>query len=118
VEERMILKKYFIIGAGFIFLVAMTSFGLMGFNLYDVKALANDDGSRLDRLFEDMFVLKIPHVTDPIEFRLNDVNGRPVSFSDFRGKIVFLNFWTTWCPTCRIEMPSMEKLHQKFKNKD
>jgi thiol-disulfide isomerase/thioredoxin len=46
------------------------------------------------------------------------MNGRNVSLSDFRGKIVFLNFWTTWCPTCRIEMPSMEKLHRKLKDKD
>lgn len=114
----MILKKYFIIGAGFILLVAMTSFGLMGFNLFDVKALAKDDGSELDRLFEDMLVLRVPQISNPVEFRLNDVNGRQVSLSDFRGKIVFLNIWTTWCPTCRIEMPSMEKLHQKFKNKD
>ena len=114
----MILKKYFIIGAGFILLVAMTSFGLMGFNLFDVKALANNAGPGLDRMFEDMFILKVPHVTDPMEFRLKDVNGRQVSLSDFRGKIVFLNFWTTWCPACRIEMPSMEKLHQKMKSKD
>jgi thiol-disulfide isomerase/thioredoxin len=49
---------------------------------------------------------------------LKDLTGRPVSLSDFRGKIVFLNFWTTWCYDCRIEMPHMEKLHQKFKNKE
>jgi thiol-disulfide isomerase/thioredoxin len=54
----------------------------------------------------------------PVEIRLKDLNGRPVSISDFRGKIVFLNFWTTWCYACRIEMPDMEKLHQKFKNDD
>lgn len=102
---------------GFIFGVAMTSFGLIGIHLFDGKALANNDGPELDRLFEDMLVVKVSHVNDPIEFRLNDVNGRQVSLSDYRGKIVFLNFWTTWCPPCRIEMPSMEKLHQKFKNK-
>jgi peroxiredoxin len=114
----MKMKKYFIIGTGFIFAVAMTSFGLIGIHLFDGKALANNDGPELDRLFEDMLVLKVAHVNDPIEFRLDDVKGRQVSLSDLRGKIVFLNFWTTWCPTCRIEMPSMEKLHQRFKNKD
>ena len=46
------------------------------------------------------------------------MNGKYTGISDFKGKIVFLNFWTTWCPTCRIEMPSMEKLYQKLKNKD
>ena len=114
----MKIKKYFVITVGFIFLAGMTTFGLMGFNLFDEKALANNDRPELDRLFEEMFVLRVPQISLPVEFRLNDVNGRQVSLSDFRGKIVFLNFWTTWCPTCRIEMPSMEKLHQKFKNKD
>ncbi len=114
----MITKKCLIIAAGFFLLVAMVSFGLMGFNLFDARALTENDGSKLERLFEEMLVLKVPHATNPIEFRLNDLDGRLVKLSDFRGKIVFLNFWTTWCPTCRIEMPSMEKLHQKFKNKD
>jgi thiol-disulfide isomerase/thioredoxin len=56
--------------------------------------------------------------SEPIQFKLKDLNGSEVALSDYKGKIVFLNFWTTWCPTCRIEMPSMEKLHQKFKNQD
>jgi thiol-disulfide isomerase/thioredoxin len=54
----------------------------------------------------------------PVEVELKDVGGRSVSLSDFKGKIVFLNFWTSWCFDCRIEMPHMEKLHQKFKDKD
>jgi thiol-disulfide isomerase/thioredoxin len=41
-----------------------------------------------------------------------------VSLSDFKGKIVFLNFWTTWCPECRAEMPMMQKLYTHFKDKD
>jgi thiol-disulfide isomerase/thioredoxin len=44
--------------------------------------------------------------------------GRFVRLDDFRGKIVFLNFWTTWCPTCITEMPSMEKLHRKLSGKN
>jgi peroxiredoxin len=54
----------------------------------------------------------------PSDFTLKALNGREVSLSDYRGKIVFLNFWATWCPPCRIEMPSMEKLYQGFKGKD
>jgi len=84
----------------------------------DPVADATSDSRKLERLFEDMGVDKLPQDTDPVEIRLQDINGNLVSLSDFRGRIVFLNFWTTWCPTCLIEMPSMEKLHQKFKDKD
>jgi len=69
-------------------------------------------------LFSNMSVIKVPPTKDPVRINLNDLNGSNISLSDFNGKIVFLNFWTTWCPTCRIEMPSMEKLHQKLKNND
>jgi peroxiredoxin len=51
-------------------------------------------------------------------FIIQDLNGKAVSLEDYRGKIVFLNFWATWCPPCLLEMPSMEKLHTQFKNKD
>jgi thiol-disulfide isomerase/thioredoxin len=51
-------------------------------------------------------------------FILRDLNGNQVSLEDHLGKIVFLNFWATWCPPCREEMPSMEKLHNRFKKDD
>lgn len=50
------------------------------------------------------------------EFTLPDLNRRPVSLSQFRGKLVFLNLWTTWCPPCRMEMSAMESLHRRFKD--
>lgn len=51
-------------------------------------------------------------------FILRDLNGNQVNLEDHRGKIVFLNFWATWCPPCREEMPAMEKLHNRFKKDD
>jgi len=81
-------------------------------------ATASSQQQELDRLFRDNGVLKIPHVTRPVEIQLKDVFGNTVRLSDYRGKIVFLNFWATWCPTCVIEMPSMEKLHRRLKDKD
>jgi thiol-disulfide isomerase/thioredoxin len=82
----------------------------------DLLAKSKTQGLDLDELFEDMNIQKVSDVKVPVEIQLKDINGNEVRLSDFRGKIVFLNFWTTWCPTCRVEMPSMEKLHQKFKN--
>ena len=51
------------------------------------------------------------------DFTLTDMEGQQVSLSQYRGKIVILNFWATWCPPCREEMPSMEALYQKFKER-
>ncbi len=51
------------------------------------------------------------------DFVLEDLAGRETRLSDFRGQLVFLNFWATWCPPCRDEMPSMERLHQLMKGR-
>jgi thiol-disulfide isomerase/thioredoxin len=110
--------KKFLTSRTVLILVLVVVFGFAIFYVVDVDTLANGNRSGLDRLFEEMLILKVPDVSDPLEIRLKDINNKDVSISDFRGKIVFLNFWTTWCPTCRIEMPSMEKLHQKLKNRD
>ncbi|MCH6557217.1 MAG: TlpA family protein disulfide reductase [Nitrospirae bacterium] len=49
------------------------------------------------------------------DFDLPDLEDNYVRLSDFRGKVVFLNFWATWCKPCREEMPSMEVLYRNFK---
>lgn len=46
-------------------------------------------------------------------FELEDMDEEKVKLSDYRGKVVLLNFWATWCPPCIREMPSMERLHQQ-----
>ncbi|HEX9262966.1 MAG TPA: TlpA disulfide reductase family protein, partial [Candidatus Binatia bacterium] len=52
------------------------------------------------------------------EFSLNTPDGKKISLKDFRGKIVLLNFWASWCVPCREEMPAMEKLYQEYKQKN
>ena len=51
-------------------------------------------------------------------FTFPGLDGKKVSLNDFKGKVVFVNIWATWCPPCREEMPSMEKLYQELKGKD
>ena len=51
-------------------------------------------------------------------FCLVNLEGKKVDIKDLKGKVVFLNFWATWCGPCKEEMPSMEALHQHYKNKD
>ena len=52
------------------------------------------------------------------QFELPALHGGKVKLSDYRGKVLFINFWATWCATCKVEMPSMEKLYQRFKEYD
>ena len=50
----------------------------------------------------------------PPPFELKDVNGRSVRLSDYRGKVILINFWATWCPPCRAEMPDLVKLQHEY----
>jgi len=51
-------------------------------------------------------------------FTLKDLNGRQVSLVDFRGKVILLNFWATWCPPCISEIPKLDKLRKAYSGKD
>jgi peroxiredoxin len=52
------------------------------------------------------------------DFKFPGLDGKMVSLSDYKGKVVLVNIWATWCPPCVEEMPSMEKLYQKFKGEN
>src|SRR3990170_8601793 len=51
------------------------------------------------------------------DFTLNDICGKKVTLSQFRGKVVILNFWSIWCGPCLAEMPSLNKLYLEFKDR-
>lgn len=107
------------------------TFGLgLGALLYGVIALAVNPVSAADLTNEDRAALKEmrsgdmqklvfhreprPEITE--SFR--DQYGNPVTIADFRGKVVVLNFWATWCPPCRAEMPSIDRLSGKMAGND
>ncbi len=60
---------------------------------------------------------ELRHEDDEIsraDFTLNDLNGHPVTLSSLHGKVVLVNFWATWCPPCRKEMPALDTLNARF----
>lgn len=64
--------------------------------------------------------LVIHFVRDPDpapELKAKDVNGNELSLEAYKGKVVLLNFWATWCPPCRDEIPEMIELQKRFKDK-
>jgi thiol-disulfide isomerase/thioredoxin len=61
---------------------------------------------------------KVASVGSPApEFEYPDANGKIWKLSDLRGKVVYMNFWATWCVTCKAEMPSKEALYEKMKDR-
>ena len=94
--------------------------GILTVVFFDDSPLARtgSGSEKLDRLMAEIGVVEHRLDTDPLAVELSNTAGRHVRLKDFQGKIVFLNFWTTWCPTCIAEMPSMEKLHRKLIGKN
>jgi peroxiredoxin len=83
--------------------------GLIVFTLYGA-AFASDP-------FVQMGVVKPRVRMEAPAFVLKDIERGQKSLTDFKGKVILLNFWATWCPNCREEMPSLEKLWEKYKSK-
>jgi peroxiredoxin len=52
------------------------------------------------------------------DFTLTDLDGNRVSLKDLQGKDVYINFWATWCPWCKKELPDIEKIYQGYKDKN
>lgn len=52
-----------------------------------------------------------------LDFTLPDIQGKKYSLSSFKGNVILLNFWATWCPPCRYEIPILEKIQKEYKDK-
>jgi len=51
------------------------------------------------------------------DFSLSDLSGREISLKQYRGNVVILDFWATWCMPCRVSIPELGKLHEKYRDK-
>jgi len=85
--------------------------------IFFFNLLSTVEGSEED-LFSKTGITPMKGNKKSPDFSLNDLDGRRVDLKQFKGKVVLLNFWATWCSPCKEEMPSLEALHQQFKNKN
>jgi peroxiredoxin len=114
-------------------IAAIVAISLIGFSVYTIYnsdpsnsktnssvSTASDKNSTVKNNNSDQTVKVAPNniKTKAIDFKLKDLNGQELSLSDLKGKKVFLNFWATWCPPCKAEMPEIEKLYQETKDTD
>jgi len=87
---------------------SLVSCGNAGQNKEDSSGNKSPAAQEVSKTIEDQ--------TPDISFK--DKNGNTVSLNSLKGKVVFINFWATWCPPCIQEMPSINQLKQSFKGND
>jgi len=95
--------------AVFVIMVFVTAVGVLG----QSKKIPDE----VIKAFERAGIQAANEGIEPVDFTLPLLNGTNITLSQFKGKVVFLNFWATWCGPCRSEMPSIEAVYQNLKNK-
>ncbi|MFD1130606.1 peroxiredoxin family protein [Paenibacillus provencensis] len=87
---------------------------LAGYGVYDYTK--PNDTLQTDNGIKGQVSVGIDQGEAAPNFELVDTYGEPVNLSDFRGKKVLINFWATWCPPCRAEMPHMQNIYEDYKD--
>ena len=106
------MKKRYLISAALIF-ITLVVFGILIFISGEKgKIKRGVDTKQTNSIREGIYEGEIAP-----DFTLKDLNGVEISLKEFRGKVVLLNFWATWCSPCRIEIPSMVELYKRYKDK-
>src|SRR5690606_14890870 len=83
----------------------------------DAKALLSQGLMKLG-FYQPDIQTEIPVSTSESNYYLDlvDANGNAIQLENLKGKVVFINFWATWCPPCIAEMPSIQKLYSEFES--
>lgn len=75
---------------------------------------AEEIEAKMRELLAEIGIRTFDEQIDAVDFGIPSLAGDETRLSDYSGEFVFLNFWATWCPPCREEMPSMEVMHQEL----
>jgi thiol-disulfide isomerase/thioredoxin len=68
-------------------------------------------------LFLFVPIVALGQDSSPTQLRLRNIQGRHFRLSDYRGKVVLVNFWATWCPPCRTEIPDLVRLQHNYRSR-
>ena len=84
--------------------------------LKPIESRAFDDSGavEVEQLFRRLGITKTGKAP-PVEGEVYDLQGQKVNLSLFKGKVAFLTFWTTWCPSCEVEMPALQKIYVRYR---
>mgnify|MGYP001210657066 CR=1 FL=1 len=86
--------------------------GLVGYGTYEyMSGNTATTETQEETVIDENVTIGIGKGQRAPDFQLEDANGNAYKLSDFRGKKVFVNFWATWCPPCRAEMPHMQQVY-------
>ncbi len=83
---------------------------------YTLAASAEEEPAKQNP-FEALQINRFDERVDAVDFSLPLVGGEHVKLSDYKGKVIFLNFWATWCAYCRTEREPLQALHEQYKDK-
>jgi peroxiredoxin len=102
-ERKEHMKKWIVITV----LISLVGFGWYDYATKPTNSLKDNPASQLPIGINEQNIAP--------NFTLKTLDGQTVKLSDFRGKKVILNFWATWCPPCRAEIPDMQQFYEKHK---
>jgi len=107
------MRKFMII----ITLIVLVLFVVDKFVLKEKGLISKVDENKYEVIKNaDSFPVGIKMENQAPNFQLRDLNGNQVSLADYHGKKVLLNFWASWCPPCKAEMPHMEEFYKEYKD--
>lgn len=97
-------------------LAGLVAWGI--FDYYDKKAMNQTQGNGNVIETDETIPVGIKVGNRAPDFALQTEDGETINLSDYRGKTVLLNFWASWCPPCKVEMPYMQDFYEEYKDKD